>query len=727
MATPTPPSDIRQMRTSRPVGTSAERRRTLLGRLLVVIISLLAGLALVTAYVQHVAGDAEQLADRATVALQEDGVRSLVAERVTDEVILAQEADLLAARPVIQGAVERMVGSEAFGVLFRAGVLDLRRGLLDRDEDTVTLAVADVGTVLAAALAGLQPELAQPVRRTGEVEIVRRDIGDAAARVGRVVHDMAILAVLLGLAAAALAAVALRLSRDRRSTFCQLGFALAAAGALVVVALGVSRSLVVGGIDDLQARAAVAGIWDAFLQDLRNAGWILAAIGAVIAAAARSALRPAPLGEPLRALGRWAATEPQRPAGRVLRGLALAGVGVLVLVARDELLVLASTVLGVYLLYEGLGAVLRVAAGPGPEDAPAPAPRGMVRRRLATVALPAALAALAAGTFLGTGGVTAAPPTPVSTCNGHEELCDRPLDDVALAATHNSMSVPLPGWFSAEHEKPIADQLRAGIRGLLIDTHEADLLPGGRLRTDLDDRLDPAARADGLSKDAVDSALRLRRRLGFSGEGRRDLYVCHGFCELGGTLFSDVLRDLREFLVANPGEVLVVINQDEVAPAKIVAAVRAAGLESLMYDGPVDGEWPTLREMIDSGQRLVLLAEKAAGGAPWYRTVYDAAVQETPFSFASAAELTDRRTVDATCAPNRGPTSAPLFLVNHWVTTDPLPRPSDAEKVNAYGPLMRRLRACERVRGRKPNLVAVNFYGRGALLRAVDALNGVAP
>src|SRR3712207_6919208 len=49
-------------------------------------------------------------------------------------------------------------------------------------------------------------------------------------------------------------------------------------------------------------------------------------------------------------------------------------------------------------------------------------------------------------------------------CNGHDELCERRLDDVALATTHNSMSVPLPGWFSSMQEKPIAGQLQDGIR-----------------------------------------------------------------------------------------------------------------------------------------------------------------------------------------------------------------------------------------------------------------------
>ena len=79
-------------------------------------------------------------------------------------------------------------------------------------------------------------------------------------------------------------------------------------------------------------------------------------------------------------------------------------------------------------------------------------------------------------------GVTAAAPAD-GPCNGRAELCDRPLDRVALAATHNSMSVPLPGWYSAMQERPIADQLADGIRGLLIDTHYADKLARGRLRT----------------------------------------------------------------------------------------------------------------------------------------------------------------------------------------------------------------------------------------------------
>jgi hypothetical protein len=316
----------------------------------------------------------------------------------------------------------------------------------------------------------------------------------------------------------------------------------------------------------------------------------------------------------------------------------------------------------------------------------------------------------------------------MGACDGHDELCDRPLAQVALPATHNSMSVPLPGWYSSEQERPIVDQLSDGIRGLLIDTHYADKLPNGRLRTDATRiELIDRAKEDGVSPEAIEAALRLRGRAGFSGEGERGMYLCHTFCELGGTELGSVLEDLHDFLAANPGEVVVVVNQDYVTPQDWVGAIRDAGLERYAFTPPPSGSpWPTLRRMVDSGRRLLLLAENEGGAAPWYQPAYEALLQETPFSFPRAEPLLDAANLATTCEPNRGPADAPLFLVNHWVTTDPLPRPSDAEAVNAYGPLLARLRECERVRDHMPNLVAVNFPRHGDLYRAVDALNGVA-
>jgi hypothetical protein len=128
--------------------------------------------------------------------------------------------------------------------------------------------------------------------------------------------------------------------------------------------------------------------------------------------------------------------------------------------------------------------------------------------------------------------------------------------------------------------------------------------------------------------------------------------------------------------------------------------------------------------MISSGHRVVLMAENHAGGAPWYRDAYGDVLQETPYRFREPGELIGAKGLARTCRPNRGSSDNPLFLMNHWVDTSPSPKPSNAARVNAYRPLLARARECERLRGQIPNLIAVDFYATGDLMRVVDKLNG---
>ena len=46
----------------------------------------------------------------------------------------------------------------------------------------------------------------------------------------------------------------------------------------------------------------------------------------------------------------------------------------------------------------------------------------------------------------------------------------------------------------------------------------------------------------------------------------RDVYLCHQFCGLGAVLFSDVVDVWHRFLEEHPGDVMVVVVQDELAP-----------------------------------------------------------------------------------------------------------------------------------------------------------------
>jgi hypothetical protein len=342
--------------------------------------------------------------------------------------------------------------------------------------------------------------------------------------------------------------------------------------------------------------------------------------------------------------------------------------------------------------------------------------------RLAPVVLGVAVVAAVAAVIV-TGGGDEAPAATPTTCNGFTALCGRPLNDVAFAATHNSMaSVTIPTFLFGQQDGTIADQLDFGIHGLLIDTYYGDKVDGG-VRTDLESLPKRAAAERELGAPAVNAALRIRKRLERRGKGRRGIYLCHGFCEIGAVSLSSALTDLRSFLVSHPGAVVVVINQDEgVSPGSIRAAFERAGLLDLVYRGPL-GPFPTLREMIDSNQRLVVMAENDAGQIPWYHLAYRNALQETPYRFRNTAALTDR--VADSCRPNRGPASAPLFLLNNWVDTTPVPRASNAAVVNARGALLNRSRTCQRIRHRLPNLVAVDFFRRGDVLEVVNALNGV--
>jgi hypothetical protein len=698
------------------------RRRRRISQALVIAASVVLLLALVAGYVRHVVVDSDQFANRATAALRDDAVKTLVAERITDQVVLRNRSDLLAARPIIESVAGSVVSSGAFTGLFRSGIRDVHAALFQRDENTLTLTVADVGTVLAAALQTLRPSLADQVERTGGVALLTRDVPELSARVARAAQTVKVIALLLAVAGIALAAAAIWLSPDRRHTVLTLGIAAATGGVLLVVGLGIARSIAIRRLDEPDAQAAAGAVWDAFLGDLRTVGWLVAACGAVTAAAAASLIRPLRMGEPLRRAGAFIGREPARPALRAVRGGALVLTGVIVIVARDAVLTLVVTLIGVYLVYEGVNAILQLIYRPRTEHE-AEAPRR--RRRLVGPVLAGGAVLAAVAIFLASGGATTAAPR-AGGCEGREELCDRAFDKVALVATHNSMSVPLPGWFSSEQDAPIADQLAAGVRGLLIDTHYADKLPNGNIRTEVGDahKLRQAVQQDGVSPEAVDAALRLRERAGFAGEGERGMYLCHTFCELGATALEPVLDDLHAFLVANPGEIVVVVNQDYVTPADFVKAVTDAGLADMAYRGPTD-HWPTLREMIDSGQRVVFLAENHAGAAPWYRPAYHSIVEETPFTFTSVGQLTDPSKLAATCRPNRGPDNAPLLLINHWISTDPVPLPSHADEVNAYKPLLARVRDCERIRHHVANLVAINFFRRGDVFKVVDTLNGV--
>jgi hypothetical protein len=275
-----------------------------------------------------------------------------------------------------------------------------------------------------------------------------------------------------------------------------------------------------------------------------------------------------------------------------------------------------------------------------------------------------------------------------------------------------------PGWMFPNQEKGSVTLLSNGIRALLFDVHYGTPI-GEAVKTEIyDEKASRAKFEKVVGKEAVDAAMRIRDRLTGPPTGPRGPYLCHGFCELGGLSFVTMLEGVRDFLVQNPGEVVVFVIEDYVTPADVEAAFRQSELERFVYRGPVVPPFPTLREMIDSDQRLVVFGENDTSGVPWYHPAFET-IQETPYSFHTVQ--------DFSCKPNRGGATSPLFQINHWIETTPTPKPSNAAIVNAHDFLLARARQCQKERGRLPNLLAVDFALTGDVVAVAAELNGVAP
>jgi hypothetical protein len=303
-------------------------------------------------------------------------------------------------------------------------------------------------------------------------------------------------------------------------------------------------------------------------------------------------------------------------------------------------------------------------------------------------------------------------------CNGHIELCDRALDEVAFVGTHNAMAGSQEdGWFFRNQSGGLAAQLGSGVRAFMLDLHY-----GARahnvVRTDFLSESEEELSAAQLSTEA---RAVLAGTLAIAGaappEEAREVYLCHVYCELGATLAVDAFRDVDSFLRENPNEVLIVILEDHVEPADAIDALERGGLGDRAFAWNPGSPLPTLREMIEAERNVLVLVENGGASSSWYQPAYDDILQETPYRF---------ETIDGfSCERNRGPAAAPLLLVNHWLASDP-PSTRLAELVNSPGLLGARAEECQSVRRRLPNILAVDFYNRGDVFEVVDRLNDLA-
>jgi hypothetical protein len=294
------------------------------------------------------------------------------------------------------------------------------------------------------------------------------------------------------------------------------------------------------------------------------------------------------------------------------------------------------------------------------------------------------------------------PPGPdgfvAQVCNGAPALCDRSYDSIVFLATHQSAAVG-DSWSTPTQGRSLEEQLAiGGVRAFELEVH----LDGGVLT------------------------------------------LCAGSCADGSQSLSGALHTVEQFLGNNPNDVLTLLVRSRVPAATLVPAFDAARLTALAHAQLRSRTWPTLREMIAAGHRLVVFVDESGSGSDAGSTSdasrgggrvpgagADATADSGPASLsppwihrASDWMWETAPSVAIECVPEKGDPRNPLIVLNHYevgmaLTDAGLLAVHDAETVAL------RLERCRDDRGRLPTLLVVDFADRGDPNGGVQIANGL--
>ncbi len=269
-------------------------------------------------------------------------------------------------------------------------------------------------------------------------------------------------------------------------------------------------------------------------------------------------------------------------------------------------------------------------------------------------------------------------PPAATACNGHDELCSRRYDLIAFPGTHDAYSNVAENFGAPDQTYTMTRQLQDGVRVLHL---EISLYEG-------------------------------------------DAYLCHSLCQIGSKLLIDGLKEIAAFSADHPREVVTLLMEsNDLTSDQLAAALKTSGLTKHLRAQPDGAVWPTLGEMIGSGERVVAfnadMTSTGGGKYPWLLDRW-AWTWETPWNNQTPDDF-------LRCDADRGTAGAPIYVVDTYREDQILPTAIEAATVNDNPFLLDRLLHCQAVAARSPTFVMVNYYEVGDLFDDVDRLNGFVP
>jgi hypothetical protein len=696
-----------------------------------VLAAILGPVGLVSAWMHESVYDSQTFAERSVDMLRSSAVRHELAERLTDELAASGNQAAVEYRPAVQLAVQAVIDTDTFRAIFRNAVYRTHQAILAGHDQHPSL---DLSESVSAIIANLQLPI-----NAGRNQAAPHGLAESLSELATHVENSHVLelqsvvdplAVVGLIGAPVLFAASLVLSVDRRRRLRLLGWSVVVGGLGIEAFAAAVPILVAHQIGEPPMAHAIQSGLHYAMGDLATIGLWVMAYGALIAAASR-------VGDPARytpvrvwrtAQG-WIGEREASVPGTALVGMVGLVAGLALVLQPTESLRVVLGAAGLWLSFEGITELMTLAhrrTSDALDVEVAPHRPAAVRGAeviLVGTLIVAALILLGAGSLLSSRhSAQRADALGRRVCNGSAALCNRPLDQAVFAGAHNAMSAALnPGWLLAEQTRTIPQQLDAGIRGLLIDTHygyESTIhVPGADTPVVITDRADELNQADNEDDDpAVESrALAISASLERAPGAQRRIYLCHSTCETGAIPFTDTMATLRTWLDDHPDDVVIMILEDHTRASDNAAALTAAGLNTKAYVLDHHKPLPTLGQIAESGHNLLVFAERSDTHTPdWYQKAYDW-FQESPYTWSDVSQMN--------CNPKRGKSSNPLLLINDWITNGE-PNPTHAgDVVNTQSAIERRVDQCLAKRHLVPTIIAVDFALRGDLLSTVASLN----
>lgn len=165
-----------------------------------------------------------------------------------------------------------------------------------------------------------------------------------------------------------------------------------------------------------------------------------------------------------------------------------------------------------------------------------------------------------------------------------------------------------------------------------------------------------------------------------------------------------------------PNDVVTLLIENYVEPIHLHEVLKEAGLVDKLFVHGLDEPWPTLREMIQSEQRMVVFWEQSSDEAfPWFHDF---------LTHSWTTDYAEESKEEMDCNPHRGDEKQGVFHMNNWLSGPlGLSSPNNADETNDPEFLVERAVECWQMHGKRPTFIAVDWWEDGDVVAAARAIN----